>query len=363
MPPFEGLVGEWLSADLPFVSGSGVASSTSANVSTRTGAGLTPSPIWLSKPSPVVGMAAGLMLPNSPMRIDVAALHLFFLHISSPKAGRFRPRGRHRGHGRCDKESSPACLNRFVHETLSCEPSPATTTAVIAANGTEVRGSLGTNGADDPATSAHESVSGASKIDPGRVHDDFFRELRPLARPASGIFRLPPAPGEPFVAGTPSQPAFYLISQDMHAFDVSPPASDLAGAIVIMINGNLTVPDGAINIARNVQAQIFVSGNVDFYNRPINVGGFPAQLQIYGEDSKGATRTLRAFGEASITAAFYGPHYDIKLADNVEWFGAAVGKSFEMLGGGVGGFHYDEALALVGAPIGFRIARYIEDVR
>ncbi len=195
------------------------------------------------------------------------------------------------------------------------------------------------------------------------MHDDFFRELRPLARPASGIFRLPPAPGEPFVAGTPSQPAFYLISQDMHAFDVSPPASDLAGAIVIMINGNLTVPDGAINIARNVQAQIFVSGNVDFYNRPINVGGFPAQLQIYGEDSKGATRTLRAFGEASITAAFYGPHYDIKLADNVEWFGAAVGKSFEMLGGGVGGFHYDEALALVGAPIGFRIARYIEDVR
>ncbi len=37
--------------------------------------------------------------------------------------------------------------------------------------------------------------------------------------------------------------------------------------------------------------------------------------------------------------------------------------SFEMLGGGTGGFHYDEALGVVGAPIGFRIARYVEDVR
>src|SRR4051812_8447601 len=30
---------------------------------------------------------------------------------------------------------------------------------------------------------------------------------------------------------------------------------------------------------------------------------------------------------------------------------------------GAGGFHYDEALSVVGAPIGYRIARYVEDVR
>jgi len=34
-----------------------------------------------------------------------------------------------------------------------------------------------------------------------------------------------------------------------------------------------------------------------------------------------------------------------------------------MLGGGTGGFHYDEALGTVGLPIGFRIVRYVEDVR
>jgi hypothetical protein len=127
-----------------------------------------------------------------------------------------------------------------------------------------------------------------------------------------------------------------------------------------MVNGDLDVPDGTISVGKNVQLQLFVAGNIDFHNRPINVGGTPAQLQIYGE---GTSRNFNAFGNASITAAFYGPGYDVHLADNVEWFGAVASRSFEMLGGGTGGFHYDESLAIVGAPIGFRIARYVEDVR
>ncbi len=171
------------------------------------------------------------------------------------------------------------------------------------------------------------------------------------------------APGEPFVAGSPTQPAYYLVTKDLHDFAVLPPPLGGPGAAVIMVNGDLTLSSGTIAIAPNVQVQIFVAGNVDFYNRAINVGGVPAQLQIYGEDSRGQSRTLSAYGNGSITAAFYGPNYDVRLSDNVEWFGAVAGRSFEMLGGGTGGFHYDEALGLIGAPIGFRIARYIEDVR
>jgi len=154
-----------------------------------------------------------------------------------------------------------------------------------------------------------------------------------------------------------------LVTQDLHAFSVAAPPLGGAGAIVIMVNGNITVPDGTISLAKNVQAQVFVSGNIDFFDRPINLGGTPAELQVYGEDSRGAARTLSAFGNASITAAFYGPSFDVHLADNVEWFGAVAAKSFQMVGGGNGGFHYDESLCLVGAPIGFRIARYIEDAR
>jgi hypothetical protein len=130
-----------------------------------------------------------------------------------------------------------------------------------------------------------------------------------------------------------------------------------------MVNGDLDVPTGTISVPSNVIVCIYVRGNIDFHNRPINQGGLAAQLQIYGEETNGSTRTLSAFGQASICAAFYGPEYDVQLSDQVEWFGAVAAQSFQMLGGGTGGFHYDEALGTVGNPIGFRIARYVEDVR
>ena len=128
-------------------------------------------------------------------------------------------------------------------------------------------------------------------------------------------------------------------------------------AIIIAVNGNVDLPKGTISIAPNTTAIIYIRGNVDFHKSSIIASGTADQLEIFGEDSHGETRTLSAFGDAKITAAFYGPQYDVKLMDNVEWSGAVAAKSFEMLGGGIGGFHYDEALGIVGAPIGFRIAR------
>ncbi|MEI9896169.1 MAG: hypothetical protein WDN28_20465 [Chthoniobacter sp.] len=70
--------------------------------------------------------------------------------------------------------------------------------------------------------------------------------------------------------------------------------------------------------------QIFVRGNIDFHDRQINQGGHAGQLQIYGEETNGGTRTLRAYGTAGITAAFYGPQYDVQLTDEVEWTGAVA---------------------------------------
>src|SRR4030095_8629550 len=115
------------------------------------------------------------------------------------------------------------------------------------------RGAVATNGADDPATTGHENVSRASKIDPARIRDAFYRELKPLARPDSRLLRSRPKRGDPFIACSPPQPAFYLSKKDLHAFDVAPPPLGGAGAVVIMIDGDLTIPDGSVNIARNVQ--------------------------------------------------------------------------------------------------------------
>jgi hypothetical protein len=238
---------------------------------------------------------------------------------------------------------------------------------LIAANGCSVRGAISTNGGDDPDTASHENVTGASGVDPSRIRSDFFREMPPLARPASGIFLTAPPRGAPFVAGPAAQPAQYLVHTNLSAFTVTAPPQGAPGSIVIMVDGNLDIPTGTITIPPTVTAIIFVRGNIDFHGQAINTSPQSsrraAQLQIYGEDSGGDTRTLQAYGNASICAAFYGPDYDVTFQDNVEWIGAVAGRSFQMLGGGNGGFHYDEALGMVGAPISFRIARYVEDVR
>ena len=238
---------------------------------------------------------------------------------------------------------------------------------LISANGCKVRGAVATNGGDDPNTPDHENISGAIGIDPTRVRSDFYREMPPFNRPASGIFLPAPGFGAPFTPGTEAQPTQYHVTKDLHDFSVSPPPGNEKGAIVIMVDGNLDVQTGTISIPLNVTAVVFVAGNVDFHGNGINNDASSSRradrLQIYGEDSHGEHRTLRAFGAASICAAFYGPHYDVALQDNVEWFGAVAAKSFQMVGGGTGGFHYDEALGMIGAPVTFRIARYVEDVR
>jgi len=238
---------------------------------------------------------------------------------------------------------------------------------LIAANGTRVRGFVATNGGDDPATPAHENVSGSGAIDPARIRDDFCREMNPLTRPTSGLFLPPPLLGLlPFFAGTEASPTQYLVPGNLGAFTVAAPAVG-RGAIVIVVNGDLAVSSGSIVIPPQVTALIFVRGNIDLHNATINSGPGSSkragQLQIYGEGAPPAPRTLRADGDSSICAAFYGPRYDVRIVDAVEWYGSIAARSFEMFGGGTGGLHYDEALAMVGPPISFRIARYIEDVR
>ncbi|MEA3213654.1 MAG: hypothetical protein QOE70_6711 [Chthoniobacter sp.] len=233
---------------------------------------------------------------------------------------------------------------------------------LISANGARVRGTVATNGGDDPETATHENVAGALALDPARVRDDFYREMKPLARPSTENARPKPLLGGPFSAGSESSPSRYLITGQLGAFSVEGP-----GVVIIMVDGDLDVGNGGITIPPDVTAYLYVRGNIDFHGNAINTGvgssHRPGQLQIFGEESGLQLRTLRAYGNAAVCAAFYGPTYEVRLEDNVDWCGAIGARSFEMSGGGTGGFHYDEALATAGPPISFRIARYIEDVR
>lgn len=246
-------------------------------------------------------------------------------------------------------------------------PSKALFGPLIEAQGARVAGGVATNGGDDPQTRDKENIAGAAGIDPDRVRDDFFREMPVPVRPNSGIVLPPPLLGLPYLAGPEAAPTKYIVTRNLRAFEVAAPPVGERGAVIIMVNGDFDVNGSDLRIPPNVTVQIYVRGNIDFHANAINSGEGSsrraAQLQIYGENADGEPRTLRAHGRASIHAAFYGPHYDVRLMDEVKWCGAVAARSFEMLGGGQGGFHYDEALGLVGAPIGFRIARYVEDVR
>ncbi len=237
---------------------------------------------------------------------------------------------------------------------------------LISARGAKVRGAVATNGGDDPRSPERENISGAIEIDPARIRADFHRDMPVLKRPASGLFKPAPPAGQPFAAGSESEPGLYVVGGNLGAFSVDGPFSG-KGAIVILVNGDLDVASGGITIPPGVTAQLYVRGDIDFHESEINTGPGSsqraAQLQIFGEDSLGDRRTLRASGNASICAAFYGPHYEVRLSDNVEWFGSVASRTFEMIGGESGGLHYDEALGAVGNPISFRIARYVEDVR
>ena len=66
---------------------------------------------------------------------------------------------------------------------------------LISANGCVVHGAVATNGGDDPSTDTHENVAGATGIDPSQIRDDFYRDMKPLARPTSGIFLTATAGG------------------------------------------------------------------------------------------------------------------------------------------------------------------------
>jgi hypothetical protein len=233
----------------------------------------------------------------------------------------------------------------------------------IFCNGTVVNGALATNGGDDPTTEAHENVSGASGVDPARIHDDFTRRMIPLAR-LTGEYSPPPASGT-FQTGTEDAPTIYSIHGSLTQLRIAAPAAGTTGAIMLLIDGDLNLA-GPLIIPPSVVTVMFVRGNITFQDN-VNSGPWnsnvPGQLLIFGDSPAPLRQTITAEGSISIAAALYAPQADLTLDGDVNWMGSLNAGTFNVTAGGSGGLHYDEALSTIGPTIGFRIARYIEDVR
>ena len=233
----------------------------------------------------------------------------------------------------------------------------------ITANGTRIHGAVSTDGGDDRATQAHENVAGASGIDPNRIHDEFAREMIPLIRP-DGEFLLSPAGGQ-FVAGPEDAPTIYSVHGDLRDVHLSAPAPLANAAVVILIDGNLDLL-GPLTVPPSVTAVLYVRGSITFrgsVNADPASSNRAAQLLIFGDGARPQTQSLRVFGSVPVYAAFYGPQTDVTLDGDVNWMGSLNAHSFRVATAGKGGLHYDEALTLLGPTVGFRIVRYIEDIR
>jgi len=251
--------------------------------------------------------------------------------------------------------------------TMNTEPDGVAYGPLISGNGAVVKGSVGTNGGDDPSTTTHENVSGSTGMDQSRIYSNFNQTMTPVSAPTWTSFLPAPSGNTNFVtSSSASSPSRYVVNGNVGAFVVTAPASG-AGYVQILINGDLSIGNGnkaQIVIPPNVYATIYVNGNIDFGNGTVNSDSSSSQvathLVVYGVASSG---TYNASGNGTDVLAFYGPNYDMTVKGTVTTIGSMVGKSFTVSGGGNGGFHYDEALGHGGSISGWAVASYFEDSR
>ncbi len=249
--------------------------------------------------------------------------------------------------------------------------------ALIDGNGAVVAGDVATVGGDNPSTTAHENVSGNGGMNQARIFDTFDEEITSVTKPIwlTGV-TAPPAGNTNFVTASvpvsspaPLAPKRYVINGNLGSFSVVAPAAGSKGYVEIIVNGNLDIGNGGgakIDIPPNVFATIWVDGNVDFGNGMVNSNAASSRvathLTVYGV-STNVNPTYSASGNAEQTLAFYGPNYTVNFNGTVTTYGAVIGKTFGISGGGNGGFHYDEALNQAGPIAGWGTAGYFEDSR
>ncbi len=277
---------------------------------------------------------------------------------------------------------------------------------LIDAESALVRGEVQTHGGDNPDTAAHENVEQADRIDPSKITNEFEELLLPPENPT-----LPGDPAqvrritEPWstadvtnpnlssplpssytradgsTAGTSvTNPVRIKLdppgNQTQGGFAVAPPnPTTVTRFVEIYIDANVilggSIPN--IQVPPNIHAKIFVNGNVDFKNRDINYSSSssrtPGNVEIYGVSTSPLAR-VDSSGNGHLVTVFYGPQYAGHLDGNTEIIGGFVLNTYDIAGGGgsggdsVGaGFHYDEALGVVGPIQAYKVVGYFEDTR
>jgi hypothetical protein len=251
---------------------------------------------------------------------------------------------------------------------------------LIDAAGANIRGEVQTRGGDNPDTVVHENVEESDRIDQTRITSEFEETLNNATAPSwtssPSQYVLNPA----VIDGTGStitNPKKIVLkpngNQSQGGFTIKTPTTTAPQYVDIYVNADLILSGSSIVVPPNVYAQVWINGNIDYKNQDINYSAassrVPGNLLMYGVSTNPAAR-VDSSGNGHIVAAFYGPQYAGHLDGNTEIIGGFVLKTYDTAGGGgsggdsVGaGFHYDEALGVVGPIQQYKAVSYFEDFR
>jgi hypothetical protein len=251
---------------------------------------------------------------------------------------------------------------------------------LIDAAGANIRGEVQTRGGDNPDTVVHENVEESERIDQTRITSEFEEVLNPATAPTwttnPGNYVKNPTVLDA-TGSTVTNPKRIVLkpngTQAQGGFTIKTPTTTAPQYVEIYVDADLILAGGGIVVPPNVYAQVWVNGIIDYKNQDINYSALssrvPGNLLMYGVSTDPAAR-VDSSGNGHIVAAFYGPQYAGHLDGNSEIIGGFVLKSYDTAGGGgsggdsVGaGFHYDEALGVVGPIQQYKTVSYFEDFR
>ena len=260
--------------------------------------------------------------------------------------------------------------------------------------GGPIYGDVGTNGGN--VTRTNTNISGS--ID-NTISFDLPEQKEPtipVGNPAIGTDLSTITPTA--TASNPSTPNWVRYTGNFHNVNISALNDGAGSPVETYINVIVSGDVGDVTVPKGVTLRVYFKGNVNTKARDLvndnvdgatgvkkqvwNADGTAARnadnslkfvasdhvsraghMQFYGiSPANGGTQTINIGPPGNVWATFYAPDANMYLTGNPDWYGAIVCKSFE--GNGNTGFHYDKALAgLIGDPIDYRIAHYVEDVR
>ena len=227
------------------------------------------------------------------------------------------------------------------------------------------------------ASSNGGAIAGTTNLH-GTLYNNFSTTIPVVAKPVflsqSPTYNAITNPSGPvtLVGGTASFPVNYkltdlTISSSVNKLILNTHAVGQESYINIWVTGAVTISGtGIIQQNPNVHVQLYSEGSIviggsGWQNQTTKA----ANLLVYGIEP--ATYSLRDFrvNAGTFIGVFNGGRtFDITLANNASFIGAAIGRETDFTGC-TGFFHYDEDLANLGGGNGgtnYQVASWVEDI-